>query len=81
MATLEELEKQKPVIDKVSEFISKRSRLIMITFGLISIFEGIIVWNGFNLQECIFCIAIIFFLINLYLLWLSSKGKNIDLYG
>lgn len=77
MATLDELQKQKPLIDRVLDFLSKNLRLLCILLGISCVLLGGFMWRGLKLQEWMFCLALLFFIINLYLVWSVKHGKDI----
>ncbi|MCQ2116976.1 MAG: hypothetical protein MJY76_02415 [Bacteroidales bacterium] len=77
MATLEELQNHKPVIDTISDFFKKQATSIFIIIGVVCCVLGAFVLNGINFQKCIFFLTLLFFIINLYLCWLSKHGKNL----
>lgn len=61
MATLDELQKQKPLIDRVLDFLSKNLRLLCILLGISCVLLGGFMWRGLKLQEWMFCLALLFF--------------------
>lgn len=82
MATLDELQKQKPLIDRVLDFLSKNLRLLCILLGISCVLLGGFMWRGLKLQkgigvEWMFCLVLLFFIINLYLVWSVKHGKDI----
>lgn len=82
MATLDELQKQKPLIDRVLDFLSKNLRLLCILLGISCVLLGGFMWRGLKLQkgigvEWMFCLVLLFFIINLYLVWAIKHGKDI----
>lgn len=82
MATLDELQKQKPLIDRVLDFLSKNLRLLCILLGISCVLLGGFMWRGLKLQkgigvEWMFCLVLLFFIINLYLVWSIKHGKDI----
>lgn len=79
MSTLEELQRNRPIIDKISDFYRSNSTIFTASIIIIiAVFLFYSIDSNFSIIG-ISLISIIFLCINSFLLWIYNKGKNVPL--
>lgn len=75
MDTYDNMQKNQPLLFRIQDFLKANLGLAVIFVGFLCVVIGGFYLSDNHLQDVIFLIAAVYFLISIFLLWLSHKGS------